>query len=298
MPIQLNFDFAEAQRTKLTLKQQFYIRDLYKQAAREIGERAKQAPRVPSDTLKKQYLQELQNQLNDRVNQLESELGKTIQETMKKTAESTVTDAKSFLEGNGLSIKGAYSHVPDDIVHMVISGKLYSGDWTLSKALWLDIKKTQQDIQTVIAQGIAENKSAFDIAKDLEKYVDPSAKKDWDWAKVYPGTKRKVDYNAQRLARTMVSHAYQQSFVRVTQKNPFVTKYKWETAGTERTCEICDNRNGKLFDKDSLPLDHPNGMCTFTAVMEDLNTISTRLANWAKGNYDPEIDEWYESIYN
>ena len=70
------------------------------------------------------------------------------------------------------------------------------------------IKNTQGDIQYIVAQGIASQKSAFDIAKDLEKYVDPSAKKDWAWSKVYPGTKKVVDYNAQRLARTMVSHAY------------------------------------------------------------------------------------------
>ena len=127
--------------------------------------------------------------------------------------------------------------------------------------------------------------------------MNPDARKDWDWGKVYPGTKKVVDYNAQRLARTMVSHAYQQAFVRTTQKNPFVSKYKWEASNSGRVCEICEERDGKLFDKDELPLDHPNGMCTFTTVMDDLEKIGERLGDWAAGKSDPELDKWAEDLY-
>lgn len=159
-------------------------------------------------------------------------------------------------------------------------------------------KKAQQDINSIIAKGIAENKSSYDIAKDLEKYVNPSAKKDWDWSKVYPGTNKKVDYNAQRLARTMVSHAYQYSFVQTTKHNPFVEDYIWRSAGSERTCEICAERNGKHYAKDKLPLDHPNGLCTFIANTPDnMEDIADRLADWAHGKSDPELDEFVKSLY-
>ena len=119
----------------------------------------------------------------------------------------------------------------------------------------------------------------------------------WDWSKVYPGTAKKVDYSAQRLARTMVSHAYQQSFVKTTQKNPFVTKYKWVSSGGARMCEICAARDGVEYSKTDLPLDHPNGMCTFIAVIEDSMTdIADRIADWALGGSDPELDTFARTL--
>ena len=225
-------------------------------------------------------------------------MGNTIREHSQQVAAETVKDAKEFLHEVGLPIGGAYSNVPIEIVQAVASGQLYTGDWTLSRALWLNTVETQRDVQSIVAQGILENKSAYDIAKDLEKYVDPSARKDWEWSKVYPGTRKVVDYNAQRLARTMVSHAYQQAFVRTTIKNPFITKYQWQAANGERVCEICMERDGKLFDKDDLPLDHPNGMCTYLAVIEDsMEDVADRLADWVHGESDPELDEWAKDLY-
>ena len=298
MALELDFSSAEEQRLRITREQQERIRDLYKQASDEIGKLAEKAPRVPSDALRKQYLNNLQKKIDDKIRAIEAQLNSNIKSGMASAAAATVADAKKFLEEVGLPIKGAYSHVPADIVQSIVSGQLYAGNWTLSRALWLDAAQTQKDIQEVIAQGIIQNKSAYEIAKDLEKYVDPNARKDWEWSKVYPGTKRVVDYNAQRLARTMVSHAYQQSFVRTTLKNPFVTKYKWDSSGGERMCEVCEERDGKLFDKDDLPLDHPNGMCTFEAVIESsLDEIGERLGDWAAGASDPELDAWAEDLY-
>jgi len=299
MAIQLDFSSAEAQRLRITQQQQEYIRDLYKQASAEVGKLAEKAPRVPSDSLRQQYLHTLQGQIDEQLRDIESQLNGVIRSSMTDTVKATVADAKSFLKENGLPIKGAYSHVPADIVRSVASGQLYRGNWTLSRALWLNTTETQHDVQSVIAQGIIQNKSAYDIAKDLEKYVDPSARKDWDWSKVYPGTRKVVDYNAQRLARTMVSHTYQQAFVRMTRHNPFVSKYKWEASNSERTCEICEERNGQLFEKDALPLDHPNGMCTFTAILseDNLDKIGERLGDWAAGKADPELDKWAEDLY-
>lgn len=298
MAIQLDFSNAEEQRRRITQEQQEHIRNLYRQAAENIGKRAEQAPRVPSDALQRQYLRDLQKQIDGQLKEIEGQLNGEIRSGMTDTVKATVADAKVFLQQNGLPIAGAYMYVPADIVQAVASGQLYSGNWTLSRALWLNTAETQHDVQSIVAQGIIQNKSAYDIAKDLEKYVNPDARKDWEWSKVYPGTKKVVDYNAQRLARTMVSHAYQQAFVRTTQKNPFVSKYKWEASNSGRVCEICAERDGKLFDKDELPLDHPNGMCTFTAVMDSLDTIGERLGDWAAGNSDPEIDMWLKSIYS
>lgn len=293
-----NLNTADGIRVELTKQQQEEIEDLYQRVAKNIAREAEKIPQTTSDAMRQQYLRKLQKQIDGQLEKLGKEVQGTITHNMALTAQAMVSANQQALESVGLYIQGAFSHVPDDIVRLVSSGKLYSGNWSLSKAIWGNTQKTQKDINTVIAEGIAQNKSAYAIAKDLEKYVNPSAKKDWDWAKVYPGTSKKVDYNAQRLARTMVSHAYQQSFVRTTQKNPFVTKYKWVGSNSHRICPICAARDGQFFEKDELPLDHPNGMCTFVAVMDgSMVDMADRIADWALGKEDPELDAYAKDLF-
>lgn len=294
----INLNTAQQARVSLTQKQQKHIAQIYKNAALSVGRKARSLPNTPSSPLYKSELNKLKKELKTQLTAAEQALKGEIYDNMESAAQAVVKDNLQFLKNVGLTIEGAYSKVPTEIVKMVATGQLYEGKWSLSRALWKDHMKTQYDINTVVATGIAANKSAYDIAKDLEKYLNPSAKKEWDWNKVYPGTRRKVDYSAQRLARTMVSHAYQQAFVRTTQNNPFVTEYIWLSSGGERMCEICAYRNGQHYPKDKLPLDHPNGMCTFEAVLSgNMVDISNRIADWALGGSDPELDNWAESLY-
>ena len=293
----LNLNTAEEYRVQLTQKQQKHIEQIYKKVAKDIDKQIKNLPNVPSAALQKSYLESLKKQVLEELDKSTADLKDIIEGNMKSAAQSVLDSTLDFTNKVGLSVEGLYSHVPDEIVKMVASGKLYEGNWTLSKALWKDHMKTQYNINTIVAHGITQNKSAYDIAKDLEKYVDPSALKEWDWSKVYPGVGRKIDYNAQRLARTMVSHAYQQAFVRSTKYNPFVTKYKWDASNSGRTCPICEERDGKLYDKDDLPLDHPNGMCTFEAIIPDsMEAIADRIADWAYGATDTALDRWAEDL--
>lgn len=295
---ELKLNTAEYARLKLTEEQQKAIQKLYKDAAKEVSKKAKKAPRVPSDALQKMYLNSLRKQLDKRVESIGQEIQGIVEGNIRATSDAVVAANQAFLREIGMPIEGSFSHVSDSVVRSIVTGQLYEGDWSLSQSIWSGTRKTQQDIRSIIAQGVAQNKSPYDIAKDLEKYVDPAAQKEWDWSKVYPGTAKKVDYNAQRLARTMVSHAYQQSFVKTTQKNPFVTEYQWLSSGGERMCELCEERDGQMYPKDDLPLDHPNGMCTFKAVIpDDMTAIADRLADWAGGKPDPELDAWKNDLY-
>lgn len=294
-----NLNTADGTRLELTKQQQKEIEDLYRRVAKNIAKEAEKIPRTTSDAMRQQYLKKLQKQVDEQLEKVGEEIQGTITHNMALTAQAMVSANQQVLGSVGLYVQGAFSHVPDDIVRLVATGQLYKGNWSLSKAIWGNTQKAQKDINTVIAEGIAQNKSAYAIAKDLEKYVNPSAKKDWSWAKVYPGTNKKVDYNAQRLAITAVSHAYQQSFIRTTQKNPFVTKYKWVGSNSHRICPICAERDGKFFEKDELPLDHPNGMCTFEAVMGgSMVDMADRIADWASGKSDPELDAYAEYLRN
>lgn len=299
MAFQLDFREAEVVRNELTQEQEKQIQDLYKKVAKKIAKEAAKLPNTTSGNLRRLYLRKLQKQINKELKNMNPELEKVITSNMRKATNAVIACNLRFLTRVKMPVEGAFSHVAKDIVESVISGKLYSGNWSLSRAIWGHSRKTQHDIQSIIAEGIIQGKGAYDIAKDLEKYVNPLARKSWDWGKVYPNTSRQVDYNAQRLARTMVSHAYQQSFVRTTQPNPFVTQYKWLASNSGRTCELCASRDGVLFDKDDLPLDHPNGMCTFVAVMPDsMVSIADRIADWAQGADDPELDAYSDFLSN
>ena len=161
--------------------------------------------------------------------------------------------------------------VPDTIVHRLVTGQVYESGWSLSGSIWTDNQKTQKQIYEIVAGGIAQNKSIYEMAKDLERWVNPDKARPWNLRnakgrKIYP---RSVDYNAQRLARTLVQHSYQQSFVETTKDNDLIIDYIWKANGS-RVCPICTAKDGKHFPKDNLPLDHPNGMCVWVPnVRED-----------------------------
>lgn len=285
-------------RSSLTRAEYMRIRELYISMAKVA---AKQAEALKGSTasgrLQALELKRIAKTLQEEAESLGAKLEDTIKEDMKKASMAVVQDAVKFNSKLGIQIEGAYSHVPTDILEALVSGKLYKGKWSLSGAIWSDIHRTQADISSVVAQGIALNKSAYDIAKDLEKYVDPTARKDWEWSKVYPHTKRKVDYNAQRLARTMVGHAYQQSVSAVAKENPFVTGVRWISGHTSSSCELCEERDGKIFPAGKLPMDHPNGKCSFAPVISKSSAdIADELADWVQGKPNKRLDKWVKSM--
>ena len=290
---------AEHLRASLTKQQENEISLLYRRVYLQTRKQMKVIPKdgTTSQRIQRQYLNKLQKQLNEAYTSVGTDLEKKVKSSMRKTAEAVAGEAVTFSKSVGLRIEGAFSRVPEDVVSALATGKVYGGNWTLSGAIWSGIEKNKTDINTIIAEGVAANKGAYEIAKDLEKYVKPDAKKPWDWSKVYPGTAKKVDYNAQRLARTMVSHAYQQSLERVCKNNPFVTGFIWQAAHSSRVCPICADRDGEFFKKGELPLDHPNGMCTFIASIEgSMEDVADRIADWVQGKEDSALDKWVSSM--
>ena len=299
---QISLSSADEIRDKITARQIKQIQNMFSKLAKEAREKAKKLEGRDniSSIIQRKYLEDLAKELEHQMKADFANLKNNIEQDMRQVSEGVIDCIKEYEESIGMPISNAWLSVPVDAIEAVSSGKLYAGNWTLSSRIWGIERKAIKDIHTVIAEGIAANRSAYDIAKDLEKYVDPKAKKDWNWSKVYPGTNRKIDYSAQRLARTMVSHAYQFSFVESTKDNPYIVKYKWVSSHDKRVCKICKERDGKLFDKDKLPLDHPNGRCTFISVFEkSAMQISDEMAAWVKGKEGdfPKIDAYMKKRF-
>lgn len=303
----LIFKNAEKAKDAIMASQKKEIADLYEKWADEIGEKAKYFSHksTASSVVSERQMKELQKMLRTTGQEVSNEVYHKIKKNMYTISDAVVADNIKWLESFGFSKDGlnaAFNYVPDEIVRNLITGQIYDSGWSLSKRIWGDNEQTMKDAYQIMAKGLAENKPIYEIAKELENYVRPSARKSWnpilamkntqtgkiEYKRIY---KKQVDYNAQRLARTLAQHSYQQSFIATTQKNPFITEYIWHSNGS-RVCELCLTRDGMHFKKDELPMDHPNGMCTMEPVIVD--DMVDQLADWFNspdGTY-PEIDEF------
>lgn len=291
---------AHYEKTALTEQTAKRIQRIYKQSAQDIEKKLRNLKMLnPSDSLKKVYLENLLKDINKSSDSFNRLIQSTITSAGEQAGNIAVDAGNKIMKLAGLEIKGAYSYIPRQQVLNIASGKLYGDNWTLSQSIWKNGIRTKSDIQNVVAKGLTENKPIKDIADDLMKYVDPSARKPWDWSKVYPGTATKVDYNAQRLARTMIQHSFQSSLVQSQRYNPFCKGVIWHSVGLHgRTCELCMERDGNVFPVKDLPLDHPNGLCYFEPALDSMNDIADRLGDWVNGGSDPALDTYVAKAFN
>lgn len=303
----LIFKNAEDAKNAILASQKQEIADLYKVWADDISKKAYgyAMKTTPSSVVSEVQMKKLYKSLHKTSEEISNEIQSKIMKNMYLVSDAVVKDNINWLKQFGFSEDGlnaAFNYVPDEVIRNLVTGQIYQGGWNLSARIWSDNAEVLKDTYQIVAKGLAENQTIQEIAKNLEAYVNPDKRLPWnpilamrntktgeiEYKRIYKG---QVDYNAQRLARTLVQHSYQQSFIAVTQKNPFILDYIWHSNGS-RVCELCNSRDGKHFKKDELPMDHPNGMCTMEPNVAD--DMVDQLADWfnsPEGTY-PEIDEF------
>ena len=299
MPSSLIFKDAEKARDAICAEDQKKIRQLYSDWADEVGKRAEyyHSKETASSYWQEQQMLELQRQLTEQSKVIANQIYTGTKESMYTVADSVVGCNAKYLSELGFPSEGlnaAFTSVPTQVVNNLVTGQIYEGGWNLSSAIWSDNEQTLHDIYQIVAQGRAMNMSAYDVSKMLEQYVNPNKAKQWnltmsDGRRIY---KRSVDYNAQRLTRTLTQHAYQQGVIQCAKDNPFIQAIVWRANGS-RTCELCLDRDGKEYKWDEVPMDHPNGMCTMEPKINMDKTLD-QLVNWFSdddGEY-PEIDRF------
>lgn len=296
------FRYSQRKRVSIVKKQEKEIKKVYEEALEEIRKEVNKlyGKNDTSSTMRRVYLNKLRDDISSHMNVVDNKTEKIIKSNMTQMVEEVAKNTQMYNSKVGLNVIINNSNLKYRVVNNIINGKVYDGKFTLSSSIWGDNKKRLNEINNIIARDILQNKGVYDIAKDLERFVNPNARKKFDWSRMFPGSRRKVDYNAQRLARTMVSHAYQQAFVEATIKNPFISAYRWMTSGSDRVCPVCIDRESTdqfglgpgIFPKDALPLDHPNGMCTFECVMAMSDQeIGEAIADWYLGEGDEIMNE-------
>ena len=293
----------EAQRKKLKLakEQEQQIKQIYNDMYKNLS---KKLNKVNPGSVTERYLEQLQKELAKEIKSVHNKVAKVIKKNTDKTTNlANNVQLDFFMEINdeyslnlGPTFSSMFSKIPKQAMDEILFGDAYKDRKGLSERIWSYTKKFDKDIDYIITEGIANKKSAYEIAKDLEKYVNPNAAKDWDWNKVYPNSSKKVDYNSQRLARTAVNHAFQQAQKRSCSKNPYVTGIRWRSAQIHgRTCELCNDRHGQVFKVEEVPLDHPNGICTtIPEIPMSLEDIGSELRSWVDGASIPKLDKWFK----
>lgn len=289
----LDIRSAEQMRNTITKAQQRQIKKVYEEIADEIAKMAKKYDGKTniSSVVRKHQLNIIAKEIEKMVDGSGKDISKIIKLSMKSISEEMASCSVEWLKEVGWGVTNGFTNITKSVVEDITTGRVYKNGWNLSNRIWGIDDKIKQDAYSIVAKGIVEQKSTYEIAKDLEKYVRPSARKTWEWSKVYPGTNKVIDYNAQRLARTLSQHAYQQTFVRTTMNNPWVEKYQWVSNGN-RACPLCVDRDGQVYEKWDLPEDHPNGMCTWVPICKSDDEIISDIANWydaPDGTY-PDID--------
>lgn len=288
MAIKHLFKYAEKQRDKLMREQQREIRALYRRAYDSINNSSKQLYRT-NETLKSVYLSTLKRELINNMDNVDKQTEHIIKNNMDKMVSNVLESNQVYLSGLGYKSTINTQGMKHTVVESILTGSIYEKTYTLSSSIWGNNKQRIKEIEKIIARGIMENKSVDQIAQMLTRYVNPN---------VRDGSK--IDYNAQRLARTTIQHAYQQAYIQATIHNPFIEAYKWITAGDHIVCPLCIERETEdkyglgegVFPKDKIPLDHPNGRCTIEAVVTKSDKeIAEDIADWYLGEGDPDMNE-------
>ncbi|HBC97358.1 MAG TPA: hypothetical protein DC034_11270, partial [Clostridium sp.] len=280
---------ARKRQIKLNNKQIKRIRNLYREVAKNLEVKANKAKK---GSLTERWIKDYKKAVEQEIRRINGVLFTQISDSILESANIPIGIQLNFFslidnkyKGNiDKSFASMFSNVPNKVLYEITNGDIYKDGRGLSKRLWWNEKKVNGDIDYIIQKGIAEKKSAFELAEDLQTYLNPDTKKDFEFKSRY-GNKR-VEYNSFRLAITSISHAYQLSMKRSCKMNPFVTGIQWHISNSthRKTCELCKSRDGKIYPADELPLDHPMGMCHFTPVILDsMEDIGTRLNKWGKG---------------
>lgn len=178
--------------------------------------------------------------------------------------------------------------------------------YRLSDRIWQQRQVVRSRIDSRIRVGIARGDDAIDIARDLERFLNPSlAPRRTVLGRIIKknaapgslaGTPRggTGSYPARRLARTEVTRAHGQATTKVAER--IGSMLKWRLSARHPKEDICDEYAGRdegfgpgVYSPRSLPSypPHPQCICTIsTHVVETDDELVARLRR------EFRLDEW------
>lgn len=302
------FKDAISQRDSITKREMRYIRKLYNEWAREVKAEANylRSLGTSGSFTQERELAKLYYELRNASKQLTRDIERSVRNGASDVGDAVVRTNKKWLNSLGLSTDSfeyRFTIGKKKAINRVLSGHVYKGFNGLSQRIWKIEQGHNKDIYNIIAKGVALDKDVFEIARDIEKYVNPSRR--LPWSNVYrdsngdlvrfPVSNKKVDYNALRLVRTTLQHTYQEVLLELTSDNPFVEGYLWIASGNH-PCPICLDRDGRIFKASDVPYDHPNGMCEIEPVIDKEKAMNDIKGFYENPVYYPDVKRFVDII--
>jgi hypothetical protein len=128
---------------------------------------------------------------------------------------------------------------------------------TVSERVWELTARTEQDLKRIIANGIAQGNSPYEISKRIETYVSPQAgAADELGIEAGPGVYRSPYKNAMRLARTETNRAYTQASANFYQNKEWVSEVDVTLSPDHDVEDDCDD----VADAGPYPTDEADGL--------------------------------------
>lgn len=199
----------------------------------------------------------------------------------------------------------------------------YGDTQSLSARIWNVEGSGRDAINRVLMQGVVNGDSAWNVAKNLEKFL--GAGQDcprWTSTRLYGRTAfdksagdttgllsgndcdgRGVSYNALRLARTEIQKAHALATDKVMAAQPWVEKEQCHLSAAHPEPDECDDiveggdKNDGVYPVGTIeyPL-HPNCFCYKTAVMMDEQAFTSQLNGWLNGGSWSAMDDYSSMI--
>lgn len=297
---------ARRKMESLTEEQQKKIYQVYKKAGRDLAAGYAQArPGTATKALYASYVQKIAEETEQIIKDYSIQFG-----DIPIQVESLIMNEAFLRAGLDTSLandtfKNLVGKLGMESAKNVIGGGIYQDGAGLSTRIWQSSAMASNRIQAVIAAGLAQDMGAAELSKLLKDYVNPDARKTWSNDKIreklgdgYAAWNKNLEYNALRLARTTLSHTATMSMRQAPKVNPYAKKIMWHSSHAGgRTCAICEDMDGQIFDADKCPFDHPNGMCYQTHEFDkSLDEIADELAAWCKGEPNEMLDEWWTEM--
>ncbi|MEQ3340175.1 exonuclease SbcC [Clostridium butyricum] len=284
---------------QLTLEQERQINHIYAKSANRLIDEILELPDISRTRVHDIDIARL---LNDYTKDLYKQLFPNIKDNM---MESSIIQRQVILDfvdqvakDRKLSeiVKHNINSYSNTVVKNLIAGEYYKDGKTLSKRLWNLTLDNGNKIDEFIKMNIASGANARKLANDLELLINPNNRIVTNNFKAGFNS-YKISYQAQRLARTSITHAATETQIQNAKKNPFSKGLRWNLSASHSArmhgkTDICDDYNGQIFKPEETPLQHPNCLCYFTEEFADIDDAIVRINKWVEGNEDKELDSW------
>ena len=193
----------------------------------------------------------------------------------------------------GMKENIAFSTLDDKTINKILNTKFYGENY--SKRIWDNTDKLADNLQSILGKAIATGQAPY---KTIKQVVNEFGTQ---------GKPKQAFYNAERLIRTETNYFQNKAEIEAYDEVG-LEKYEFVATLDDRTSEICQEHDGKIFDiktaveGEDIPPLHPNCRSTIAPYVEGFEPETRIARNPETGkNYlvqNMNYEEWRKTIVN